>query len=624
MMNRKVFFFYLIFIFLLGLTLLTLGYTRHHPTAVKTAFKNWGQTQAESASSESLKLSEISFSLKNLPPMFEIVVGGKTLQPQASSGSERLDGSSDVVRLDQILGKSAFLPDSFWLVSPFYEPQEFSFKDFNLSEPIDLGSLALTMQEKKITIHSLSEFIQQTGPFICGRDDAYNGESLYAWAGPDTLWCFARPQGVKLISFKNAETISQPIINFYNETSLALSPDGLKIAYIEQGYLVVHNLQTGKSQKWPLTKNPSEQTFATCSTELLSWSPNGRFILGSNFAYYNHYLAKLWVLDLQTGRISPFNARLTHSFLDPVWSPDGNQAVVREVFKPFSDDFRGQWNLLDMRSQRIYALAPKEKFNTHYDFTWSRSSKRQVVPRLANKFEFIDPLLRQEQNEFRAYRLDSGARFQATSLNFLSDDGATEFTLDLKPALVKCGLELDSIHTLFFEAFKTTDNKYLFLHGKAATPNSVRAYALYGRVDLTTKEAVFLKPFWSKPESRAILLSGRLLSVNNQALLLPEEDSCYVFDLNSLTCHELEVSEPLLCAGWLEDKIFYITENGIYLQVGENTRILHKAKDNEHFLPGIKLSPDLSYAVVPSKKPYTGMLDELNLLIINLKGLEGL
>lgn len=619
-MYKKLLSFFLIALLMLGLTLFIPGCTQHHSTTLKSTSPGQGEARPNSGSPEP-KLSEICFSTKDLPRMFEIVVGGKTLKAQNSRGFELLSGREDTVRLSEVLGKNAFLPDGFWLISPFFEPQEFFFRDFDLSQPIDLGALALTMKEKKITARPVSEAIRQIGPFICGRDDNNDGSSLYDWASAEALWCYSRPQGVKLIGLDSPEDLPQPIFNFHNETSFTVAPDGLKVAYIEQGYLVVHDLQTAQRQKWPLTRNPAEQTLATCSTELLSWSPNGRFILGSNFAYYNHYLAKLWALDLQTGRINAFNARLTHSFADPVWSPDGNQVVVTEIFKPFSTDFRGQWDLLDLRSPKIFAVARKEKFSTSYDFSWNSAGKLVLNPSLAEEIEVFDPLWQQEQEEFRAYRLDSGAGYLATGLRFLTKEGETEFTLDLKPALVKCGLELETIHTLFFDLLKVED-KYLFLKGKAATLNNVRAYALFGRVDLTTKEVVFLEPLWVRPESRAIFLGEHFNSAQEQLLLLPDEDSLLILDLAALAWQKITVAEPVLSAGWVGEKILYITASGIYLRAGNSTQILHKAQDNEAFLPGIKLSPDLSYAVIPSKKPYTGMLDEIGLTIIDLKALR--
>jgi hypothetical protein len=620
-MNKKILLFFLLALLTPAWTLFLPGCSQDHSAAYEKAFAEGGKARADSGSSEPVELSEISFSAQNLPRLFEIIVGGKCLKASAYSGSNEPDGAAASIRLSEVLGENAFLPDGFWLISPFFEPQEFFFRDFDLSQPIDLGALALTMKEKKITARPVSEAIRQIGPFICGRDDNNDGSSLYDWASAEALWCYSRPQGVKLIGLDSPEDLPQPIFNFHNETSFTVAPDGLKVAYIEQGYLVVHDLQTAQRQKWPLTRNPAEQTLATCSTELLSWSPNGRFILGSNFAYYNHYLAKLWALDLQTGRINAFNARLTHSFADPVWSPDGNQVVVTEIFKPFSTDFRGQWDLLDLRSPKIFAVARKEKFSTSYDFSWNSAGKLVLNPSLAEEIEVFDPLWQQEQEEFRAYRLDSGAGYLATGLRFLTKEGETEFTLDLKPALVKCGLELETIHTLFFDLLKVED-KYLFLKGKAATLNNVRAYALFGRVDLTTKEVVFLEPLWVRPESRAIFLGEHFNSAQEQLLLLPDEDSLLILDLAALAWQKITVAEPVLSAGWVGEKILYITASGIYLRAGNSTQILHKAQDNEAFLPGIKLSPDLSYAVIPSKKPYTGMLDEIGLTIIDLKALR--
>jgi WD40 repeat protein len=561
-------------------------------------------------------ITQVSFSTRDLPPIFQIVVGGKYI--------DNFNNLDHTLALNEILGENSFLPDSFWLISPFYEPQEFFFRDFDQTLPLDLGSLSRTMTFKKIEIRQETPTILEAGPYASRRYSDNDGSSFYAWASEKALMLYSPPQGVGLVDLDPQHvTINQPILNFLNVNCLTVSPDARKVAYIENGYLVICNLQTNKKQKWGLTKNPDAQTFSTFATELLEWSPNGRYILGSNNAYYDYYLAKLWALDLETGRISKFNARNSHAYCQPIWSPDGKEVVVTELFKPYTEAFRGQWILLNLRSKKLTSLAPKEKINTSYDFTWNSSGKLEIRSRLSNLVEAFDPRLKLEQHEFLASKTESGVRYLATGLRIFSPEGEEKFVFDLQPALEKSGLHLDDMHTLYIDPLKTADEQYLFLQGRASTLNKVRTYNLYGRVNLSTQQVLFLKPIWSTETEKPFVLDTQFLRGSNEVLLVPEKKTIHILNIDEMQIHELLFSKPLLAVIRIAEKILYITRDGIFLTSNlENTLPIHLAESGEEYLQGIKLSPEGRYLAVPSKKPYTGMLDKITLTIIDLQALK--
>lgn len=612
-----------IHLFLLSLTIVLIGCSQTNPVAHKDEPSLAGEVRKEPPWEKPVDISEVSFSTKTLPPIFQIIVGGNYFDSYDSLDNS-LDGRlGGLLPLREFLGENSYLPDSFWLSSPFYKPKEFFFQDFDLTKPIELGSLSPTMTLSNLAIRQTTPTVLETGPMFIPRGFDDDDRYFYDWASEKTLLFFSRPRGVVLAGIQSAQNMAQPILNLVDPDCLSVSPDTQKIAYIEKGYLTVQNLQTNKLEKWALTHNPEDRSFSSFSTEFLEWSPNGRYILGSNSSYYDYYRHKLWALDLQTGKIAGFNALNIHAFQDPIWSPDGNKAVLTELFQPYAESFRGQWILLDLRSNKINSIAKKEKINTAYDFAWGSNGELKISDNISNLIEAFDPRLNYEQRQFQASRVNKEESYLATSLRFLPTDERNGFTLDLQPALERCGLHLQDIHTFYVDFVGTPDDNYLFLQGRAATLNNVRAYSLYGRIDLATHEVSFLKPVWTDREKEPSILGERFLCSENKVLLLPEEKSILILDVSNMTFTKLLFSEPLLSAAWAGDKILYITRSGVFLTGNTpKTETLYKTKKGENILQGIKLSPDCRYLAIPRQKPYTGMLDEMTLLLIDLEALK--
>lgn len=628
---RKTPFPLIIYLLLLGFTLLLTALSPLNPKSGKTAFfLQPGIGGKEQKTGQAVDISKVSFDFNNLPPLFEVIVGGKcydyyqeVYSKRESSNNARRVGSTESsdtsITLSDILGNHSFLPDSFWLISPFYEPREFFFQDFDLQRPIDLSSLASAMTSANLVINKLAPSVLQIGPALTARISENGAGNFYDWSSDNTIVLYSPPKGAGLVSVADNNSDFNFMFCPFVMNCAAVSPDAQKVAYIDKGYLAVVERASGQLKKWALTDNPESQSLASFSTELLEWSPNGRYILGSANGYYDFYHYKLWVLDLTTGLLSGFNAYCNHAFKDPVWSPDGNKVVVTELFKPYSNPNDGQWVLLDMFSKKIFSVAGKDKSNTSYDFTWDSSGKLITNNQLSNQIEFFDPALGIEQQKFLNSSSANMERYLATNLEFRPPDGPAKFSVNFSSALEDCGLNLQDIYTLLVEPLGMYDNNRLFLQVKAATQNNVRTYICYGRLDLTTKQVSFLQPFWTTESPKAAVQGQPLHASGCNVLLLPDQDSIIVINLLDMTYSKKRITGSLLAACWVGDRILYITDSGVFLTEGtEESLQIYQTGDGESFRPEIKLSPNGRYLAIPKLKPHSGILDEISLLIIEL------
>lgn len=311
-----------------------------------------------------IDVSRIVFSTQDLDPVFQIVIGDKW----HNYYDNQKNNQKNLLYLSDFVGNNP-CPESFWLISPFYEPKEFFIRDYDSTRPIELSALAQTMTFKPIGVKK-SATGWQLDPFISFKYADDDWSHLYNWASEHMLKVYSPPRGVGLVGLNTQEPISSSLLNYLNDQSLAVSSDNRMVAYIDKGYIVIQDLVTEEQKKWALTMNPESQSFQTFSTETLSWSPNGRYLIGSNYAYYDYYLAKVWMLDLNAGIIKHFNTLNSHAFLYPIWSPDSDQVVVNEFFRPYSEDYFGQWILLDIYTQKVTSLAGRDCYETNYDFYW--------------------------------------------------------------------------------------------------------------------------------------------------------------------------------------------------------------------------------------------------------------
>jgi Tol biopolymer transport system component len=107
------------------------------------------------------------------------------------------------------------------------------------------------------------------------------------------------------------------------EDLLSLSPDGTRLAFVQDGWLVVSGTDgQGLRRLAPLSR---DDNFATPPT----WSPDGRqlaYVQSFECTGALCYRQELWVADAETGAAR----RLREGVVEPAWSPDGARfAYVR-------------------------------------------------------------------------------------------------------------------------------------------------------------------------------------------------------------------------------------------------------------------------------------------------------
>ncbi|KKM11221.1 hypothetical protein SY88_09790 [Clostridiales bacterium PH28_bin88] len=235
----------------------------------------------------------------------------------------------------------------FWLVSPFFEPKKFNppvtgSAAGNSTDPVDLASLAADIPSRPVPVAKVP-WGYQAGPF------PHYGpfhEHSYAWVSETGLALHPGRYTAGLVDLLQGQSthLGEP-----SRYSMAVSDDNSLIAYTRNGYLVVQETASGKQKKWALTKDPATDT--DVSAEMLSWSLNGRYLLGAWYPTQHQFaIDKFWALDWETGKLVGVLNEKDHPFGKPTWSPDGNQVVVYESFVSYTEGYDVQWILVDGRN----------------------------------------------------------------------------------------------------------------------------------------------------------------------------------------------------------------------------------------------------------------------------------
>jgi len=553
---------------------------------------------------------EVFFSTEGLPPVFQIVIGNVWV-------NDYYDIQDELIKAD-FSGESPVNADSFWLVSPFYEPQEFFFKDFDLSVPIKLSDLAETMVRRPINIKSTTAGFQ-AGPFVSSGYPYGDSDHLYDWVGEEILCLYSPPRSAGLIGLNTKRVITRDLLTFLNHDCLSLSPDGGKAAYINKGFLVIEDFAAGTKNKWPLTKNPEAHNYLTFSTEMLTWSPNGRYIAGSNYFYYDYYLYKTWFLDLLTGKLTGLNTRNIHAFLHPAWSPDSRQLVVSEYFKPYSEEFSGQWTLFNLPARKVIAVNTEEEFSPNCSVTWNAQGQPLIKAKPALMVEAFDPELGASQSNYPVS--GNPQDIYLASVLRISETGEGDNFVNLKTSLEEAGLKLDQIRTLFINHSPSPDGRYIFLQARAEMLDNHTIYELCGKLDSADYKVSFLSPVRIAPEETPNYSGMDSLWSDSKVLVLSEKDVLKILDLKEMKITGLATSEPVLAAAWAGDNILYSTKKGVFLSDQKNNDVhpILQAANNEEFVGGIKFSPKMSRFSVLKKTVFNQALDSYTLEIIDLR-----
>lgn len=552
---------------------------------------------------------EIVFSTEGLPPVFQIVIGNTWF-------NDYYDIQDKLIKAD-FSSVNPVNSDSFWLISPFYEPREFFFKDFDLSVPIKLSDLAEEMVYQPINLKSTASGYQ-AGPFISYSNG--NWDNLYDWVAEEVLCLYSPPRSTGLINLNPEKQISRELLPFLNRDCLSLSPDTGRVAYIDKGFLVVENFTAGTKNKWPLTKNPEADNYLTFSTEMLTWSPDGRYIAGSNYFYYDYYLYKVWVLDLLTGKLTGFNTRNTHAFLHPSWSPDSRQLVVKEFFKPYSEDFSGQWTLFNIPAKKVIAVNGEKDFSPNSLITWNAQGQPVIKEKPALTVEAFDPELDTLQRNYPVSE-NPQEKYLATVLRLSGTKDERDRFIDLKPSLKQAGLKLAEIRTLLINHLSSPDGRYIFLQARAEALYDNTVYELYGKLDPADYEVSFLPPACIKPEETPACSGADSLWSGSRVLALSEKGVVKILDLEEMKITGFAVEDPVLAAVWAGENILYSTENGVFLLDRQNNKVhcLLQSGINEKYAGGIKFSPNMEKFSVLKKTAYNETLDSFILEIIDFK-----
>lgn len=227
----------------------------------------------------------------------------------------------DGLRVEVPPGKKSV---SLWILNPFAQPKKISVRVADSLGKPAAGPIDMTPYAKGVTAREMPlasrDWGWTVGPYPhWGSFSAAN----YEWATEDTLSFRTIEFGghvgqglAGLADLKQGKTIS--LVNAgVLRWPTAVSPDGARVAFARAGYLVVRDLADGREKTWPMTKDPANDRV---DLEMLSWSPDGRFLLGEWYPALESYaVAKLWALEWATGKLIPIMDERNHPYSFPAW-----------------------------------------------------------------------------------------------------------------------------------------------------------------------------------------------------------------------------------------------------------------------------------------------------------------
>lgn len=507
---------------------------------------------------------------------------------------------------------------SLWLVHPFYEPGYFTSADLKIlpgreSFTMDLGSLAAGLSSRPLDVKSGPNGYQ-VGPYPhLGLYKTY----VYSWLSENALALHPASFQAGIVDINGLRSYALP--DYIKRYTAVLSPDSQKIAFTHQGRLVIRELETGVETEWPLVEEQDQEKTEDIGLEMFSWSPNGRYLIGSWIPSEQKFkVSKLWVLDLQTGKIGNLPGNNNRTYLTPVWSPDGNQVVLAENFAGYNEGYDQQWILVEPGKKSSRVIIARTKVETKPDFTWSSKGQVQVINNLAgpdnSRMMVYDPRRRLYQDEVRA------DMFMGTELHFIKTNGKEVFRLNLLPSLAEINFPLLKIHNLFLSYHLSPDGRHIYLEGFASGP--LDSYRLHGFLDLETRQGGFVD--WDEWLSGfpAIPISEEARWKNDMVILSvqPEHNKLKAYDFQEGKIKVLLEGKSVYAAGWTEEGLFYVTPREIsVLRPDTSIKNLVEYSPGEKYLPDISYSPRGQYFAVPRERIDTDGLRWITLEIIKIK-----
>lgn len=511
---------------------------------------------------------------------------------------------------------------SFWLVSPFFEPKKFNplvtgSAEKNTTDPVDLSSLAADIPFRPVPVAEVPWGYQ------AGHFPHYGSfqEHSYSWVSETGLALHPGRYTVGLVDLLQGEST---LLGEPNRYSMAVSADNTRIAYTRNGYLVVQEIASGKQKRWALTKDPATDT--EVSVEMLSWSPNGRYLLGAWYPTQHQFVVdKLWALDWENGNLVGLLDEKDHPFGKPTWSPDGNQVVLYESFVGYTEGYDVQWILVDLPTASTQVVVPRSPERIDYRFTWDSSAQLQagaVMPGPGGtRVVGYDPNERTYQDT-----LDGDQPFTATQLRFLKIGKKEAFRVDLMPTLKDAGLPLDKVKWLYIWPQWSPDGNYLYLEGYANGENMNRdqlPYTLHGSLDLTTRTARFLPAEEERGERWFLATSPEARWAGSKIILSGSREGrkLRVLDVKEMETTTVAEGEEFLAARYTGKGLLYVSTDKIVLLQHDGTmRVLLTVPEGETFVPPVIGSPFGHYLAIPRERQDIEGLRWITLEILNLTG----
>jgi hypothetical protein len=435
------------------------------------------------------------------------------------------------------------------------------------------------------------------GPFPFAQNGFY-----FIWTGPNGLAVDIAGKLEGLVDVAGKRYLSASSL----EGTYAAGPDGAKVAFSRGGRLVVKDLKSGDERTWSLSKSGKDHP--ELANDVLLWSPNGRFLVGA-LTFYDSAdaLGKLWVLDLETGKmtvISGFEAN--HWFNQPTWSEDGNQVVLRHYLEGYTESSYSQWVLLDLAKAESKVVVPPDSAMVDYAFTWGSSGGVQATPVNVGpggvRAIGYDPTSR--RFEYDLYEGGPDVPFVATELCFVDHDGQAKARVELQPALAQAGLPSGELSALNFQTTWSADGEYVLLQGLARDTKD-NIYGLNGIVRYAEKSVRFapIKPQKSVPQP---MLSPEYVWNGPLALIITDDNrTLQVLDARTMKATQVAEGQDIIFYEWSNGKAVYVTPNEVSaVTPGDgNKKVLLSAGSGEVFILSTIPSPDGRYLALTNDHP---------------------
>lgn len=495
---------------------------------------------------------------------------------------------------------------SFWLVHPFYQPQRIFIKAEELSEPYEPIDPRPWLEQPVPLSVSIQE---KMGNYSIGPFPWYGnfgvGITPFEWNGEQGIMLFCDSKLVGIFDLAKEQSI--PMEKPVNRFSKALSADNSKLAYVVNGELVVQDLTTGERKNWKVA--PADGSNPDATAEMLSWSPNGRYLVGSWYPTGPYTVPKLWMLDMETGEITGLTNE-QHPFSNPFWSPDGNQVVVDESFIFYSEGYDNQRVLIDLPSKKMEVVVPRSTERVAYRFTWDEQGQL-LIQKSRNHPDGLqavaydpdrDLYADEEVDEFQPLN------FIGSRLHILNEDRQKLWEVDLQPALEAAGIPWSQLKKLLVWTYRSPDGQYLMLETKAVLQKEgggEQEVLLYGSVEMETRTASFCPPEDPVPETPFFPVNGASHWSGSQVLLdtLGREREPRIFDTKALTITDYPEAKNCLYASFGQKGLLFVSETEVgIIGPDDQKQTIMKAPDGCTFVLPIIPSPNGKYLAVPCEK----------------------